>query len=132
MVAHSVFVPRPVAVGRRLLIVQREPVSARALARFMRPYFSHVDIAASPSEADAILDAGGTETDVVCGERFGPEEQRGTRWLADLRARRSAIRRVVLTTSEVVDPRRPGVDAVFPKPFDPVELATYLTREPPR
>ena len=109
---------------RRLVVVQKDLFTAKAMARLLRRHFTAIEIAATPSDAERLLAAAPHhKTVIVCGERFANGEPSGLTWLQRVRTFHHHITRLVLATSlPLTDGLRDLVDAVVQKPFDPAEF----------
>jgi DNA-binding response OmpR family regulator len=110
-----------------LLIVQRNQLLARSLARYLSAHYARVVVASTTGEAEARLQSGvGIRWHVICGQMFesGPE---GISCLSRWRAEFPAIARAILATGcDAVEPLPAGVDGSFHKPNDPRELLALL------
>lgn len=117
-----------VLAGRRILIVQQDPLARRALARYFRRLVASVCSAGSEAEADAIFrDEQRSPTDLICGQSFGVGAPLGTTLIARWRERHATLRRVILATGvEGLPAQLPGVDAVVWKPAGATEILAQL------
>lgn len=110
-----------------LLIVQRNPLAARSLRRYLRPYFCGVEIAVTREEAERFLQEDSRFTHLLCGDDLGSSEPRGLELIVSWRRSHPRIKRAVLATATEVKWRIPvGVDAVFEKPAEPSQLLEFL------
>lgn len=110
----------PSTTPRRLVVVQKDLFTAKAMARLLRRHFDEIEIAGAPSEAERLLsEAPHRHTVVICGERFGEGEPSGVTWLQRVRSFHHHIHRLVLATSQPLTHDLHDVDAVVQKPFDP-------------
>ena len=113
-----------------LLLVQHHVAVARAWKRCLREFYDDVVVLHSPAEAQQRLAQEPVgRFDMVCGEWFGRDAQRGSHWLASATPW-PALRRVVLASGEPPDRVPHGVVAIVRKPCGPLELLASL--QPPR
>lgn len=117
------------ALGRRLLIIQRNQHAAHSFARYLRHLFDNVQIASGHESAQRIIeDQSLTPTHLLCGYYFG-EDESGAEWIQRWRRQCPQLQRVVVATDESHLPHDlTGVDALFVKPVDPSQLAALLTK----
>lgn len=110
-----------------LLIVQRNPLAARSLRRYLRPYFRGVEVAVTRQEAEEFLLEDSRFTHLLCGDDLGSSEPRGVELIVSWRRSHPKIKRAVLATASEVKWGVPaGVDAVFEKPAEPSQLLEFL------
>lgn len=113
---------------RRLLILQKDPLTRHALARFFQRLGGTVSVAANEAEANAIFDdVQRSPTDLIVGQEFGAGAPLGSTLVARWRAQHETLRRVVLATGALTLPDQlPGVDVVIKKPADVTEILARL------
>jgi len=111
-----------------LLIVQRNELFARSLARYLSAHYSQILIVGTAADAEARLqNAPETTFHVVCGQTLGPGEPSGAACITHWRALFPAVARASRATgAEHPNEAAPGVDGVFRKPSDPRELLALL------
>jgi|GEM_PF-1975855 len=110
-----------------LLIVQRNPLAARSLRRYLRPYFRGVEVAVTRQEAEQFLQEDSRFTHLLCGDDLGSSEPRGLDLIVSWRRSHPEIKRAVLATASEMKWGVPaGVDAVFEKPAEPSQLLKFL------
>lgn len=112
-----------------ILVVQRNDLLGRSLARYLSAHYSSVHVAKSPSEAERHLRAQPTASwHIVCGHSFAAGELDGIQALRAWRSRFPTISRAILATGADLDrPCPPEVDGVFQKPSDPHTLLQLLS-----
>lgn len=119
--------PRPTG-SRRVLVVDDEPRLAAVVARVLTDAGHAVAVVASAADALRWLD--GNEADVVVTDLGLGDGPNGLQLAQDMRARRPALRIVLLTGwSASLDPedvRGMGIAAVLGKPFRPDELVRAI------
>jgi len=116
-----------------LLLVQRNRAAGKALSRLLGPYYGEVRWAETPTEAEQLLHAEGSgPCHLVCGQEFGPAEQKGHALIAAFRLRYPEIEKAILATGTENLPTELGpVDAVYDKASSPrVLLALLGARKP--
>jgi DNA-binding NarL/FixJ family response regulator len=123
---------RPARFGklRQLLIVQRNELAARSLARHLSEEFDAVTFAHSPEEAEAVLsDPARSPTHVVCGLNFGSGAPSGSELIPRWREAYPTLACVVLATGQGDLPEAlDGIDGIYLKPSSPTLLARMLAR----
>ena len=111
----------------RLIVVQRNELAGRALARCLASLFVETRVTTCPREAETLLFAeGAPPTALVCGQRFADDDPPGVDWVARWRCSASSLRRAVLVTAEPPTERPSGLDAIFDKPVVPASLRSFF------
>jgi DNA-binding response OmpR family regulator len=125
MIAHQY---RPEGAGRRLLLVQRNELLLRAMARYFRLVFDEVYVASDPTVAQKYLSLSDqAPTDIICGFDFGNNLPAGSDLIVGWRQIcPTLIRVMVVTGRDDVPDELAGVDAVFHKPVEPGVLCSHL------
>jgi len=114
-----------------LLIIQRNELLARSFARYLRPYYAEVHVAATAADADLVLPTLRTNVHVVCGQRLGADEVDGVGCIQRWRQQYPAIVRAVLASSaEIVRDEVPSGDDGFRTPSEPRALEGLLLSTP--
>ena len=114
--------------SRILLIVEDRVDVGRAFARYFRRHFESVLLAATPIEAEALLEGDPPPTHVLCDHWLGDEYPVGTVLLPRWRLHYPHLRRAVLVSGSEIEEIQPpeGVDAVFAKPADMAAICESL------
>jgi DNA-binding NarL/FixJ family response regulator len=119
-------------LSSKLLIVQRNQLTARSLGRYLGRYFGAVSVVCSRSEAEALFHDGSLFTHLVCGDDFGTHELRGCELIVKWRNLHPEIACAVLATGADIRAgshgvgSAGGVDAIFKKPDEPGRLLSLL------
>lgn len=112
----------------QLLIVQRNELFARALARYLSAQYVRVLVANTAADAEALVRTASGRMHVVCGYALGPGEPDGISCLARWRTEfPSVVSRAVLATgADELPPLPAAIDGVFRKANEPWELLDLL------
>jgi len=110
-----------------VLIVQRNELLARSLARYLSAHYSRVVVASTAAEAETCLRSTTARLHVVCGQVLGDGEADGVSCLSRWRAEFPGVQRAILATgSDEPLGSTPGIDGVFHKPSEPRALLALL------
>jgi DNA-binding response OmpR family regulator len=110
-----------------LLIVQRNPLLARSLSRYLSDHYEHVCSVTAPEDAEvALADGRAHRWHLVCGQDFDGLID-GISCISRLRLGYPGIVRAVLATAcDALPPLPSSIDGVFHKPNHPAELLALL------
>jgi DNA-binding response OmpR family regulator len=110
------------------LVVDRNELTARSLARYLSDEFDAVEVADGHERAQAVFDdATRAPTHLVCGQNFGPNQTCGIEMVRKWREQTPSLERVVLATDPAQVPNDlNGVDWLCLKPLDPERLVALL------
>lgn len=111
-----------------MLVVDDDPIVARAVARFFRRYFREVLVAHNVEAAEALLHRASNVTHVVCDHFFGEGQRRGLDVLPVWRLQFPCIQVAVLLSGSELGRLviSDGIDAFISKPPDVGELSSVL------
>jgi DNA-binding NarL/FixJ family response regulator len=127
--AHKAFTParRDFRSEIHLLIVQRNELFARALARYLSAHYEKVLVATTATAAEGWLSTSNARFHVVCGQTLGLGDPDGVSCLVRWRAEFPNLARAVLATGAEGLPAIPSaIDGVFRKPSHTAELLELL------
>jgi DNA-binding response OmpR family regulator len=112
----------------QLLIVQRNELFARSLARYLSAHYSRVLVASTAAAAEELLRESSTRLHVVCGQVLGAGEPDGVSCLVRWRAEFPdvVVRAVIATGADTLPTMPTAVDGLFRTPNDPRELLELL------
>jgi DNA-binding NarL/FixJ family response regulator len=110
-----------------LLIIQRNELFARSLARYLGAHYAMVHVVGTAAAAELVLRAPGVRFHVVCGHALGPGDPDGVSCIVRWRNEFPGVLRAVLATgAEGVEDLPTAVDALFRKPSNPEVLLELL------
>jgi DNA-binding NtrC family response regulator len=107
--------------------VDDRPEVLRGLRRYLGLHFDHVHIAATPTEAEVLLETHACPV-LLCDYWLGEEVPPATSLIPRWRSRFACLQRVALMTgtSGATLLGSDGIDAVFRKPLDLESLVAFL------
>ena len=111
-----------------MLVVDDDPIVARAVARFFGRHFDAVFVAHNVEEAELLLRDTLSVTHVVCDHFFGEGQRRGLDVLPEWRLQFPCIQVAVLLSGSELGRlvMCEGIDAFVSKPPDVGELSSVL------
>jgi|GEM_PF-4000307 len=123
----------------QLLIIQRNELFARSLARYLGAHYAKVHVVSTAAAAEQLLRTPG-QFHLLCGHALGPSDPDGVSCIVRWKSEFPGVLRAVLATgAEGLADLPAAVDALFMKPSEPRVLLELLqvsnlihtpTREP--
>jgi len=125
--AHFSYASQDCRSEVQVLIVQRNELLARSLARYLGAHYVRALVVSTAAEAESVLRSTTSLLHVVCGQVLGDGEPSGATCIGRWRAEFPHVTRAILATgSDEPIGSAAGVDGVFLKPSEPRDLMALL------